>query len=162
MRFLAPCVTGKQGTNQAPLDNKPAIHLSEVLALFRRVLSPPSIRSIQPVLSIASLSLAALYTLVCSRGSVEKLFTNRTWRILISTQRCFAPFNLYSTNGRIVEWPSMCQWERTSVFGIHKHGKSHCFHSGPGLDWQEARPTNSRASRSYQWVTHGWLPCWRP
>ena len=28
----------------------------------------------------------------------------------------------------------------------------------PGLDWQEARPTNSRASRSYQWVTHGCLP----
>ena len=31
---LAPCVTGKQGTNQAPLDNKPAIHLSESASTF--------------------------------------------------------------------------------------------------------------------------------
>ena len=68
---LAPCVTGKQEANQAPLDIKPAIHLSEsAVALFPRVLSHPTMRSMQPVLSIASPSLEALSTIVCRRGSV--------------------------------------------------------------------------------------------
>ena len=70
--------TGKREANQAPLDSKPAIHLSEsAVALFPRVLFHPTMRSMQPVLSIASPSHAALSTIMCRRGSVERLFTTR-------------------------------------------------------------------------------------
>ena len=47
----------------------------------------------------------------------------------------------------------MCLGKNTIVFGIHKLGRSQCIHHRPSLDWLEACPTNSEASR----IEHHWL-----
>ena len=56
---MAPCVTGKQGTNQAPLDTKPAIHLSESASTFPAC-PFTSIHTVNPTSVVDSVTLSKL------------------------------------------------------------------------------------------------------